>query len=49
MGVNLETAKKADKIAERIAQERGEGLPAELYLTEAYDELFKLNKKSSTQ
>ena len=42
MGVNLETARKAEIIARRISNER-QGTEAlwEMYLQEAYDELFQ--------
>lgn len=44
MGINLETAKKAEEIAKRIARARGQESLWELYLTEAYNELFNLDR-----
>ena len=45
MGINIETAKEAEKIAKRLSKERhgSEGL-YEMYLNEAYNELFQLKK-----
>lgn len=47
MGVNIDTAKKAEKIAKKISIKR-HGSPAfkELYLSEAYDQLFDLEAKN---
>jgi len=46
MGINLETAKKAEKIAKRISKEAtGSDGMWEMFLTQAYDELFELNQE----
>lgn len=45
MGINMETAKKAEAIARRMAREIGQ--PEDLWqllLSAAYDELFDLKK-----
>lgn len=45
MGINIETAKKAEKRAKKISKARtGSNGMWEMFLTQAYDELFNLKK-----
>lgn len=45
MGINIELAKKAEKIAKEISKEKtGTDAMWELCLTQAYEQLTKMNK-----
>jgi len=44
MGINTETAKKAETIARELSEKNG--LPIELNLSEAYDILFNLKNNA---